>query len=248
MKQRAIFFPYLVDLQAIPNLNRISREDGRIRIGAMATHRSIECSPLVRRSLPVLSEALAQVGNVRVRETASLGGNLAHADCRLDPPPALLILDADLVLFGPNGTRTVRLRDFYRGMYETALEPGEILVEVRIPSMPAGSEAVYLKYSSLSANDWPCLGVAALLALKGNRIQELKLGLSGLASTPVFVQGLDFVRGRTLTDSLLEQLSTVVDEQVSPPSDIRGSEWYKRRMARLFVTRAIRELEARLSA
>ncbi len=247
MKQRAVHFPYLVDLQGIPDLDQISVEGGWVRIGAMVTHRRVECAPDIQRCVPVLAEAFSKVGNIRVRETASVGGNLAHADYRLDPPPTLLILGADLVLFGPNGFRTVAIKDFYRGMYETALEPAEILVEVKIPPMPEGSQAAYLKYSSLSANDWPCLGVAALLSLRNGRCHELRLGLSGLAGAPLLVRGLDFARGQLLTDRLLEEVCNVVDEQISPMSDLRGSEWYKRQMARVFVKRAIREVERRLS-
>ncbi len=248
MKQRAVHFPYLVDLQGIAGLDHISEENGYIRIGAMATQRSVECSSTIRRFLPVLADAVGKIGNVRVRETASIGGNLAHADYRLDPPPALLILGADLVLSGPNGSRTVAIKDFYRGMYETALEAADILAEVKIPHMPEGSRATYLKYSSLSANDWPCLGVAALLALKGNRCKELRLALGGLSSTPLLVQGLAFTQDQPLDDDLLEKIVSVVDQQISPTPDFRGSEWYKRKMARVFVRRAIREVEQRLSA
>ncbi|MFQ5992892.1 MAG: FAD binding domain-containing protein [Nitrospiraceae bacterium] len=248
MKQRAVHFPYLVDLQGIPDLDHISEEGGWIRIGAMATQRSVECSPMIRRFLPVLAEAVSKIGNVRVRETASIGGNLAHADYRLDPPPALLILGADLVLSGPSGSRTVAIKDFYRGMYETSLEPAEILAEIKIPQMPEGSQAAYLKYSSLSANDWPCLGVAALLSLTGNRCNELRLALGGLSSTPLLVQGLEFTQGQPLDDGLLEKIVGVVDQQISPTSDLRGSEWYKRKVARVFVRRAIREVEKRLNA
>ena len=248
MKQRAVHFPYLVDLQGIAGLDHISEKNGHIRIGAMATQRSVERSSIIRRFLPVLADAVGKIGNVRVRETASIGGNLAHADYRLDPPPALLILGADLVLSGPSGSRTVAIKDFYRGMYETVLEPAEILAEVKIPHMPEGSRAAYLKYSSLSANDWPCLGVAALLSLKGNRCKELRLALGGLSSTPLLVQGLAFIQDQPLDDDLLEKIVSVVDQQISPTSDIRGSEWYKRKMARVFVRRAIREVEQRLSA
>ena len=248
MKQRAVHFPYLVDLQEIPGLDHITEDSDWIRIGAMATQRSVECSQIIRRSLPGLAEAVSKIGNVRVRETASIGGNLAHADYRLDPPPALLILGADLVLSGPSGTRTVAIKDFYRGTYETVLEPAEILAEIKIPHMPEGSQAVYLKYSSLSANDWPCLGVAAFLSQKGERCHDLRLALGGLASTPLLVQGLEFTKGQLLDDGLLEKIVEVVDQQISPTSDLRGSEWYKRKVARVFVKRAIREVEQRLSA
>ncbi len=244
MKQRTVHYPYLVDLQGIPGLDQISQDGEWARIGAMVTQRAVECSPLIRTRWPVVAQAFGKIGNVRVRQTASVGGNLAHADYRLDPPPALLILGAEVVASGPNGTRTIPLKDFYRGMYETALEPAELLVEVRIPPMPKGSRAVYLKYSALSANDWPCLGVAALLSQSNGRCDDLRIGLGGVASAPLLAQGLDFVRGEKLSDASIEEVSKVIDGQISPISDLRGSEWYKRQMVRVFVKRAIRELQA----
>jgi len=247
MKQRLLRFPYLVDLQGIAGLDQISQENGCVTIGAMATHRSVERSEIVRESVPVLAEAFSKVGNVRVRETASVGGNLAHADYRLDPPPAFLILCADVIVYGPNGTRTLPLKDLYLGTYETVLEPGEILVEVKIPVMPGGSRAAYLKYRSLAANDWPCLGVAAFLSRTGENCLEIRLGLAGLASTPLLIEGLDFVRDQPLDDALLEKVARVADRQISPMSDLRGSEEYKRQMAAVFIKRAIREAERRFS-
>jgi len=244
IKQRAVHYPYLVDLQSIPGLNQIAQETDGIRIGALVTHRAVELSPFVRSLFPVVAQAFSTIGNVRVRETASVGGNLAHADYRLDPPPALLLLKSEVTLFGPGGLRVIPLKDFFTGMYETALEPGEILVNVKVPYKPPGSKAVYLRHSALSANDWPCLGVAALVSEENGRVRELRLALSGLAATPVFVDGLEFVRDHPLDDSVIDRILSVVDEQIAPFSDLRGSEWYKRRMARVFVKRAIALLES----
>ena len=242
MKQRAVHYPFLVDLQSVPGLDQITQEKDGIRIGALVTHRAVELSPVVRKSMAVVSDAFSKVGNVRVRQTASVGGNLAHADYRLDPPPALLILGAEITAFGPKGSRTIPIREFFRGMYETALEPGEILVDVKIPSMPEGSKAAYLKYSALSANDWPCLGVAALLAKENGRCGELRLALGGVATTPVLVQGLECARGENLTGTIVGEVLRMVDAQISPFADLRGSEWYKRQMVRVFVKRAIEQL------
>lgn len=242
MKQRAVHYPFLVDLQTIPGLNGIAQENGGLRIGALASHRMVELSPVVRQAFPALAEAFAHIGNVRVRETASVGGNLAHADYRLDPPPPLLVLDADIGAVGPNGSRRIPLKIFFRGMYETALEPGEILVDVRIPSLPAGSKAVYLRYSTLSANDWPCLGVAAMLTKENGRCKELRLALGGVAPTPLLIDGLEFARDQALDNGVVEKVLQRVEEQISPSSDLRGSEWYKRRMARLFTKKAIEQL------
>ena len=239
MKQRAVHYPCLVDLQSVPGLDQITQEKDGIRIGALVTHRAVELSPQIRKSIPVVSDAFGRIGNVRVRQTASVGGNLAHADYRLDPPPALLILGAVVTAFGPNGSRTILLKDFFRGVYETTLEPGEILVDVKVPFMPDGGKAVYLKYSALLANDWPCLGVAALLAKENGRCKELRLALGGVAATPVLIQGLEFVRGESLTGTIVDEVLRMVDAQISPFADLRGSEWYKRQMARVFVKRAI---------
>jgi aerobic carbon-monoxide dehydrogenase medium subunit len=244
MKQRALYYPYLVDLQTIPGLDEIKNEADGMRIGALVTHRAVELSPAIRRSFPVVAEAFSHIGNVRVRETASVGGNLAHADYRLDPPPPLLVLGAEVTVFGPNGSRKIALKNFFQGMYETALGPGEILVDVKIPSPPAHSRAVYLRYSSLSANDWPCLSVAALMTKDNGRCSELRLALGGVAATPVLISGLEFTSDQTLDQTLVERVLSVVDEQISPFSDLRGSEWYKRRMARLFTKKAIAQLSA----
>ena len=130
-------------------------------------------------------------------------------------------------------------------MYETALETGEILVDVTIPFMPEGSQAVYVKYSALSANDWPCLGVAALLAKDNGRCRELRLALGGVAATPMLIQGLEFVHGEDMSDSVINEVLRTVDAQISPFADLRGSEWYKRQMSRVFVKRAILELQGK---
>lgn len=248
MKQRALHYPYLVDLQSIPGMNEISPETDGVRIGALTTHRALELSPVIRQTIPVVAEAFSRIGNVRVRQTASVGGNLAHADYRLDPPPPLLVLGTAVNVAGPNGSRTIPIKDFFRGLYETALESGEIIVDIKIPSMPAKSKAVYLRYSSLSGNDWPCLGVAALMIQRNGRCQELRLALGGVAATPLLIAGLELVRDQSLDQGVIEKLLETVDEQISPSSDLRGSEWYKRKMVRVFVKKAIAQLEARLSA
>jgi aerobic carbon-monoxide dehydrogenase medium subunit len=248
MKQRALHYPYLVDLQTIPGLSEIKREADGVRIGALTTHRMVECSALIREAFPVVADAFSQIGNVRVRHTASVGGNLAHGDYRLDPPPALLVLDAEVNTVGPKESRTIPLKNFFCGMYETALEPAEILVDVKVPFMPANSRAVYLRYSTLSANDWPCLGVAAFLKKENGRCQELRIALGGVAATPVLIDGLDFVKDQSLDAALIDKLLEKVDQQISPSADLRGSEWYKRRMARLFVKKAVDQLNGASSS
>jgi carbon-monoxide dehydrogenase medium subunit len=242
MKQRALYYPYLIDLQRIAGLKEVQPDGDGVRIGAMVTHRMVENSPLIRERAPIVAEAFSRIGNVRVRQTASVGGNLAHADYRLDPPPALLVLNAEVTAFGREGRRSIALKDFFRGMYETALEPGEILVDVKIPMMPVNSKAVYLRFSTLSANDWPCLSMAGLLVKENGRCKELRLAVGGLAATPLAISGLGFARDQAIDPTIIAEAQRAVDEQIAPVADLRGSEWYKRRMARLFVRRTIEQL------
>jgi carbon-monoxide dehydrogenase medium subunit len=244
MKQRALHYPYLVDLRLIPGLGEIKRDKDGLCIGAMASHRAVESSAVVRERFPALAEAFRHIGNVRVRQTASVGGNLAHADSRLDPPPPLLVLNAAVTLHGPAGGRKIALKDFFSGLYETALEPAEILVDVRIPNMPENSRVAYQRFVTLSANDWPCLGVAALLVKENGRCAELRLAVGGLANTPLLISGLEWLKNQTLDREVIEKVQDTVEAQISPSSDFRGSEWYKRRMARLFVRRIIEQLDA----
>lgn len=244
MKQRALYYRYLVDLQTIPGLAEIKTEADGLRIGALVTHRMVENSPAVRRAFPALAHAFSQIGNVRVRQTASVGGNLAHADYRLDPPPVLLALGAEVTLAGLNRTRTVPINKFFRGMYETAIAPGELLVDIKIPFMPAEGRAVYLRYSALSANDWPCLGVAGFVTRQDGRCEELRIALGGVAPTPVLIDGLDFAAGQAIDAALTDRVLAAVDRQISPFSDLRGSEWYKRRMAGVFVRKTLEQLRA----
>lgn len=245
MKQRVLRLSALVDLQSIPGLDRIAGTGGAIRIGALATHRAVETSSLIRSRIPLLGQVFSHVGNIRIRQTATVGGNLAHADYRLDPPPALLVLDAEVAVAGTAGERTLPFKELYRDSYETVLEPGEIITELRIPPMPGKAAASYTRYSSLGANDWPCLGIAALLSLEHGCISELRLGLSGLAATPVLVRRLEQFTGRRVSEELSSDIAGVVDDQIAPVSDLRGSAGYKRAMAAVFTSRALRELSER---
>jgi aerobic carbon-monoxide dehydrogenase medium subunit len=242
MKQRALHYPYLIDLQSIPGLDEFKSEADGLRIGALVTHREVETSPLVQQAFPALAQAFGHIGNVRVRQTASVGGNLAHADYRLDPPPPLLVLGAQVSTFGPDGARTIPLKNFFRGMYETALQPGELLVDVKVPFMPADSRSVYLRYTALSANDWPCLGVAGLMTKNNGRCKELRLALGGVAATPLLIDGLEFTRDQIVDQGLIDRVLEIVEQQISPFSDLRGSEWYKRRMAQVFVKKSLERL------
>jgi carbon-monoxide dehydrogenase medium subunit len=244
MLRERVYQPgYLIDLRSIPGLDGIRHEPGvGLRLGALVTHRDVELSPLVRERLPVLADTYRQVGNVRVRHAATVGGNLAHGDYRLDPPAPLIALRATATIAGPDGERTVPLEEFFLGLYTTLLEPGEILTEVVVPDPPPRTRTAYIKYTSLSAMDWPCLGVAAAATLaEDGSFDDLRVVLTSVSSMPLLVQGVaDLARGKQVTDGLLAEIGRVAADQVDPTPDIRGSEWYKREMARVFAGKAVR--------
>jgi carbon-monoxide dehydrogenase medium subunit len=176
-----------------------------------------------------------------VRHAATVGGNLAHGDYRLDPPAPLIALRATARIAGHDGERTVPLEEFFLGLYTTLLEPGELLTEIVVPDPPPRTHTAYIKYTSLSAMDWPCLGVAAAATLaEDGTFDDLRVVFTSVSSTPVLVQGVaDLARGQRATDPLLAEIGRLAADQIDPTPDIRGSEWYKREMARVFAGRAV---------
>jgi carbon-monoxide dehydrogenase medium subunit len=230
--------PLLVDLAHIPELQGVHEESGALRLGAMVTHREVETSALVRGTAPLLSQTYRHVGNVRVRHMATVGGNLAHGDYRLDPPAALLVLGATVRLAGPQGTRCLPLRDFFVDLQQTALEPGELLVDVAIPLAHAARSGCFVKFSSLSANDWPCVGVAALLEWDGeDGLAAARLGVTAMAPVPLLLEiaeatGMD---ESALADAAVESVSAVID----PLPDVRGTVAYKRRVCAAVLRDAV---------
>lgn len=236
----------LVDVARIPGLAQIHRADGGTRIGAMVSLRQVETNPAIRAAAPLLAETCARVANPRVRNTASVAGNIAHGDYRLDPPTALMILDATVHLASARGTRDVPIRDFFVGFQATAVEPGEVIVGITVPDQPAGSSHAYAKKSSLGENDWPSASCGALLigtglvgtGLIGAGDHRLRLGLGALAPVPRFVEidvsGLDRA-------AAVEAARSAAEPLLDPIPDIRGSESYKRRLGLVAVADAVTE-------
>jgi carbon-monoxide dehydrogenase medium subunit len=230
--------PVLVDLAQIPELQGLHEKSGALHIGAMVTHREVETSPLVRATAPLLSQTYRKVGNVRVRHTATVGGNLAHGDYRLDPPAALLVLGASVRLAGPQRVRSLPLRDYFVDVLQTALEPGEILLDVTVPLHHAARSAYFVKFTSLAANDWPCVGVAALLEWDGaGSLTAARLGVTAMAPVPLLVdiEEAGGMNEANLADAAVEAVSAAVD----PLPDGSGSVAYKRRVCGAVVRDAI---------
>lgn len=217
---------------------------GGLEIGAITTHRQAERAPEVSAYCPILSEMFSRVATIRVRNQATVGGNLVHADPAQDPPPMLLALDAEVVISGKSGERTVPIDGFFRDFFETAVAEGELLTSVRLPALAAGTRAIYIKFLPRTEDDYATVSVAATMRLgANNRCEDVRVALGAAAPVPLRAKKVEAaVRGQQLTPDLINQAAELVRDEVDPIDDVRGSAKYKREMARVWTGRALNAL------
>lgn len=251
LRQGVLAARCLVDLTALPGLREVAWDAAvGARIGALATIREVERSPALGAALPLLSETYGAVGNVRVRNAATVGGNLAHGDFRLDPPAALLVLDARVHVAAVGGPRELPVARLFRGLEETALERGELITAVTIPPPPAGAAGAYVKFSARGADDWPCAGAAALVALDaGDRIAALAVAVTAVHPVPLRVdEAGPLAAGRHAGAEVARDVAALAAARVDPIADLRGSAWYKREVTAAVVADAVEGAIARARA
>ena len=249
MKQRLVQPSCLVSLRSVRGLNGIEVKDGGLRIGGLATHRAVETSSLVRRRLPLLAETYHHVATVRIRNTATVGGGLAHADPNQDPPPTLIALGATIKATSANGSRVIPLDKFFTDYYETVLNPDEIITELFVPRLPANSGAAYLKFLPRTADDYATVSAAAVLTLDKNKktIVDARIALGSVGTTPIRATAAEAVlRGQPLKAEAFVEAGEKAKEAVDPVSDFRGSAGYKKEMAAVFVRRALEKALANI--
>jgi aerobic carbon-monoxide dehydrogenase medium subunit len=248
MRQRLLMPKVVIGLGRIPELDTITfyAQEG-LRIGAGARHRDIELSPAVKQHYPLLHETFRKVAQPRIRNMGTIGGNLAGGDPLTDPGASLIALDAELTLSSLNGTRTMSLEEFFIDYYQTALEPGELLTEIRVPP-PQRPGWSHIKFTPRSVEDFATVGVA--ITLRGQRgiCEDARLALNSVASTIVRAKRAEEVlRGRRLTDEVLREAGEVAASEVDPVDDNRGSADYKRDLVKVLVRRAAEQALGRLS-
>ena len=239
--KHGLFVPkILVNLKKIKAAGEISFDpQAGLRIGALAAIYDIEASPLVRQHCPVLAEACHVVANIRIRNMATLGGNVAHGDYQSDPPTVLVALDAAVELLSRAGRRQIRLTDFLKGSYETALEPGELISALIVP--PASHlRGTYTKFTTGSSEERPCVGIAALASMDKDICVELRLAIGAVSPKPMrFKSGESMARGEKLTAELIERIALDAGQSVDPIDDLRGTAAYKRHVVHVLVRRAL---------
>jgi aerobic carbon-monoxide dehydrogenase medium subunit len=225
----------LVSLRTIePCFQTIATEDdGTLHIGAMTTFTAIEQSPEIARHAPAIGRAMRRLANVRVRNVATIGGHLAHADPHLDLPPLLVALGARLRIVGHAGERTIAVEDLFRGYLETTLLPDELIAEVIVPPQET-TKAAYLKWTARSADDWPALGVAVALVRNQARIV-----VGAATEKPTRLVAAEAALGSARDEKALRRAGDAAADEAVLLSDQHGSAPYKRELLRVLVRRAL---------
>jgi aerobic carbon-monoxide dehydrogenase medium subunit len=233
MKLRLAAPGVIIDLGGLRELCYITDQGSYVAIGALTRHHDVEHSGLLGRDLPLLAHAAGQVGDPQIRHRGTIGGSVAHADPASDLPAVLLALDATVVARGADGSREIPIGEFFQSLFETVLEPGELLTEIRVPKPGAGSRGWSFQKFTQRAIDWAIVGVA---------VQGQRVALVNMAGTPV--------RAATVEAALASgappaAAAAHAAEGTSAASDIRASREYREHLARVLVSRGLTEAASR---
>jgi carbon-monoxide dehydrogenase medium subunit len=240
MKMRLAAPKHLVDINGIGDLSYIRESDGFLTIGALTRESDLDASELIRTRYPIIADTAAVIADPLVRNMATVGGNLAHADPANDHPATMLALGTEVVAAGPNGTRTIPLTEFFTGLFTTSLAPDEILTELRIPAPPPGSGGAYLKVER-KVGDFAAAAVAVQLTLDGDTCKSVGIGLTNVGITPIKAVGAEnALRGKAVDAQSIAEAARIASEEAEPSDDLRGSAEYKRSLIRVLTARALR--------
>jgi carbon-monoxide dehydrogenase medium subunit len=243
LRQRMVTPSHVISLRGIRDLRGITYTPTEgLRIGALALHADVARSPLVRQHAPMLADAAARLANPQVRNQGTIGGNLCYGDPATDPPSCLLALNADVVLSSARRIRILKIDEFARDYFVTALEPGELLSEIRIPSSTfnAGYHARFLR---TAAEHRPLVNFAVSLRKQGDTCDDVRMVVGASTRVPTRLHKAEgIIRGKTVTARLAADVADLAASEIDPISDIRGNSNFRRDMARVVVRRTIEDL------
>lgn len=244
MRQRMVQPTHLLSLKKIERLHGIDFDAAQgLRIGAMARHSDIARSEVVRQHFPVLASMAERVANPQVRNQGTIGGNLVYGDPSTDPPTCLLALNAQVVLGSTRGERVMPLDEFIVDYFETALEEDELLIEIRVPPMPAGTTGLYSRFLRTAAEHRPLVSVALVAQRDGTTCRDARLAVGASVPIPLRLQRAEeFLRGRQIDAAAAVAAADIVASDIEPLSDSRGSDDFRRDMVRVVTRRTICEL------
>ncbi len=245
IKKRAMDAPrVLIDLKGITDLGYVEYDEKvGLRIGALATVRSVAESGIVREKYPLLSQAAGSIASVQIRNRATIGGNLCNAVPSADSAPALLSLDAELKCISKRGERTVRIGEFFKAPARTALEPDEILREISIPFLHKKANGSYMKLSPRSRMDLAVVGVSVLGNTEQGVFNWVRIGLGAVAPTPIRASMAEnLLAGADIKDETINDAARLASSEAKPIDDHRASAEYRRMMVEALVRRGLKEL------
>ena len=236
---------HLVDINKIKELDFIEERDGTLRIGPLFRHKAAERSSLLTSRYQVMADAAPQIADPIIRNRGTIAGSVAHADPSGDWGSVLLAMDADLVLRSKRGSRTVKARDFFSGPFSTALEPTEILSEIRIPAAKAMTGGAYLKLER-KVGDFATVAVAVHLRMDDGKVGSAGIGLTAVGPQNIKAEKAEAVlRGAQLDDDVIKEAAALAAEAADPKADQRGSVEYKRNIVRVFTQRGLKRAAER---
>jgi aerobic carbon-monoxide dehydrogenase medium subunit len=244
MKLRLAFPEVLIDIHELDGELRFVREDdGTLVVGALARHKDLLESPVVRERYTLLADAEKFIADPLVRNMGTVGGSFAHADPSEDLPAAFVALGAEVVVRGPNGEKTIAIEDLATGPFETAIEPDEILTEARVPRAPHGSS--YFKVER-RAGDYASAALGVALWMNEEEIEDARIGMCGVGSTTLRAREAEEVlRGQKPDEELYKRAAERAAQECDPPDDARGTPEYKRDLVRVLVVRAMEQAVSR---
>lgn len=231
----------LIDINQIQGLSYIKEEAGHLVIGAMTRESEIDESALIKQKYPLLADTARVIADPLVRNMATIGGNLAHADPANDHPATMLAYNAQVVAVGSSGQRTIPIDEFFVDLFENSLADNEILKEIRIPAPGANSGGAYLKIER-KVGDYAVSAVAVQLTMNGDTCAAARIGLTNVSPVPMRAKNAEQeLIGKQVTDSVLEAAGQAAAAECDPSADLRGSVEYKRDLTRVLTKRAIRK-------
>ncbi|MEH6748276.1 MAG: xanthine dehydrogenase family protein subunit M [Maribacter arcticus] len=240
MKLRFATPEHIIDISKIKGLSYIKEEGDLLKIGALTTQTELEHNPNLKENYPIFGDAVWLTADPSVRNCGTIGGNIAHGDAANDQPALMLALRATIIAEGVDGTKSIPIDDFFHGFYMTALEPGDILTEIQIPKTKKNSGGAYHKVER-KVGDYATAGVAIHIELDDDGVcQEIGIGLTNVSAVPMRLErGEEILRGKKITDELIEQVGVIAGEDAEPESDLRGSEAYKRSIVNTITKRML---------
>ncbi len=244
LRQRMLTPTHIVSADRLDALRGIDFDASRgLRIGALSRHSDIARSALVQRHYPMLASMAARVANPQVRNQGTLGGNLCYGDPSTDPPGCLMALGAQIVLASARGERVLALDEFLVDYFTTAIEPDEVVVEVRVPAPAAGQDGLYTRFKRTAAEHRPLASVSLVARRNGAMCHEARIVVG--ASVPVprrLARAEAFLAGKTVTHAVAEEAAAIVAADIEPISDLRGSDDYRREMVRVSARRTLEQM------